>query len=292
MMAYTDDELQTFRRALTMRYGGELMAHGIGAAAQGLPEVWRQIAARGSCRHFRDEPVEPELVETLCALALAAPTKSDLQQRDIVIIDDAALRGEIDRLVSTGPLAQDWIPGAPLLLIFCGNHRRQRQLHELRGHPFVNDHLDAFFNAACDAAIALGAFVIAGEARGLGCAPISAIRNHAERIGELIGLPEHVFPFAGLAVGWPKFEKPQISPRLPLAATVHRNRFDGTDAARVIEAYDRRRHGIKPMMAQRNTERYGTSEFYGWSEDKARQYAQPEREGWGAYIRRRGFKLD
>jgi nitroreductase/FMN reductase [NAD(P)H] len=46
------------------------------------------------------------------------------------------------------------------------------------------------------------------------------------------------------------------------------------------------------MTAQRNTDLFGTSEFYGWSEDKARQYAQPEREGWGAYIRRRGFKLD
>jgi nitroreductase/FMN reductase [NAD(P)H] len=204
-MADAEDELETFRKALALRYGGEPLAYGQGESVQDLPEVWRQLAARGSCRHFRDESVAPELIETLCALALAAPSKSDLQQRDIVIIDDATLRAEIDRLMATFPLAQDWIPGAPLLLIFCGNHRRQRQLHELRGHPFVNEHLDAFFNAACDAAIALGAFVIAAEARGLGCTPISAIRNHAERISELIDLPEHVFPFAGLAVGWPKF---------------------------------------------------------------------------------------
>ena len=291
-MADADDGLETFRKALALRFGGETLAYEPGESAQDLPEVWRQMAVRGSCRHFRAEPVAPELIYMLCALALAAPTKSDLQQRDIVIIDDAALRGEIDRLMATGPLAQDWVPDASQLLIFCGNHRRQRQIHELRGHPFVNDHLDAFFNAACDAAIALGAFVIAAEARGLGCTPISAIRNHAERISELIGLPEHVFPFAGLAVGWPKFEKPRISPRLPLAATVHRNRFDNADAAGVIEAYDRRREGIKPMTAQRNTDLFGTSEFYGWSEDKARQYAQPEREDWGAYVRRRGFKLD
>ncbi|NJM34133.1 MAG: NADPH-dependent oxidoreductase, partial [Rhodomicrobium sp.] len=67
----------------------------------------------------------------------------------------------------------------------------------MRGHPFANDHLDAFFNAACDAAIALTAFILAAEARGLGCTPISAIRNHAEAVSELLGLPDHVFPFVG-----------------------------------------------------------------------------------------------
>ena len=31
---------------------------------------------------------------------------------------------------------------------------------------------------------------------------------------------------------------------------------------------------------------------YGWSEDKARQYAHPERADFGAYVRRIGFRLD
>jgi hypothetical protein len=33
-------------------------------------------------------------------------------------------------------------------------------------------------------------------------------------------------------------------------------------------------------------------EFYGWSTDKARQYAVAEREEFGAFVRRRGFRLD
>jgi nitroreductase/FMN reductase [NAD(P)H] len=32
--------------------------------------------------------------------------------------------------------------------------------------------------------------------------------------------------------------------------------------------------------------------MYGWSEDKARQYAVPERADFGAYVRARGFRLD
>jgi nitroreductase/FMN reductase [NAD(P)H] len=64
----------------------------------------------------------------------------------------------------------------PNLLLFCGNNRRQRRIHTLRDRHFANDHLDAFFNAAVDAAIALSAFVIAAEAEGLGVCPVSAVR--------------------------------------------------------------------------------------------------------------------
>ena len=131
--------------------------------------------------------------------------------------------------ISSSLKDQDWIPGCPHLLVFLGNNRRQRQVHAWRGHTFANDHLDAFFNATVDAAIALEAFVAAAEAAGLGCCPISVIRNHAEEVSELLGLPYHVFPVAGLGVGAPATPA-FVSTRLPLGLTVHRDRYtDATD---------------------------------------------------------------
>ena len=214
-----------------------------------------------------------------------------MQQRDIVIIDDPTIRARINHLLSTGPLAQEWIPGAPALLVFCGNNRRQRQIHEWRGKRFANDHLDAFFNAAVDAGIALSAFVIAAEAAGLGCAPISVIRNHADEVSGLLGLPDHVFPVAGLGFGWPS-RKHHVSLRLPLSATVHRDRFSEAGIKETVDAYDRRRDGVAPIRKQRSPEVFGTADFYGWSEDKVRQYATPERADWGAFVRKKGFRLE
>ncbi|MEE8499741.1 MAG: nitroreductase family protein, partial [Kiloniellales bacterium] len=78
------------------------------------------LAERRSCRGYLDRPVDPALVETLAAAAFCAPTKSDLQQRDIVILRDPALRGEIDALFPNDP----WIAAAPAFLVFCGNNRR------------------------------------------------------------------------------------------------------------------------------------------------------------------------
>jgi nitroreductase len=231
------------------------------------------------------------MIDTLCALALSSPTKSDMQQRDIVIVTEPAIRSRIDELLSTGPLAQDWIPAAPALLVFCGNNRRQRQIHQWRGKPFANDHFDAFFNAAVDAGIALSAFVLAAEAAGLGCACISAIRNHAEEVSGLLGLPEHVFPVAGLGLGWPA-RATYVSLRLPLSATVHKDRFGEAGIEATVDAYDRRRAAVQPIRAQRAPETFGTAAFYGWSEDKVRQYAQQERADFGAFVRRKGFRLE
>lgn len=245
------------------------------------------MAARGSCRHFTDIPVAPTMIDTLCAVALSAPTKSDLQQRDIVVLDDAAIRAQLATLVGE----QTWVAEAPLLLVFCGNNRRQRLMHNQADIPFANDHFDAAFNAACDAAIALGAFTAAADAVGIGTCPISAVRNNARAVADLLHLPDHVFPFAGLAVGWPKYP-PRIAKRLPLSTTVHTNHYSEDTLAADLRAYDLDRAAAQPYRTQRFEKTFGTADPYTWSEDKMRQYSQPERADFGAYIRSIGFKLD
>lgn len=244
------------------------------------------IANRGSCRDFKEQKLDTALLNTLCAVALASPTKSDLQQRDIIILEDDEQRARVTSLFPDMP----WIAQAPHLLIFCGNNRRQRQISQWRNKEFANDHLDAFFNASVDAGIALSAFVIAAEAMALGCCPISAIRNHAETISKLLQLPDHVFPVAGLAVGHP-CAQPKISMRLPLTSTVHQNVFSEAKIEQQVNDYDQRRSSKQPYDSQRDSRHFEAVDHYGWSEDKARQYARPERSDFGAFIRRKGFNL-
>lgn len=231
-----------------------------------------QLAGRGSCRAFTATPVDTAVLETLCATALCAPSKSDLQQRDILIVTDPQIRDELKALLS----AQAWIADAPALVVFLANNRRQRQVQQWHAQPFPNDHLDAFFNASVDAGIALAFFMMAAEAAGLGCCPISTIRNHLPQVQQLLELPDHVFPVAGLAVGHPA-QKPRVSARLPLSKTVHHNHF--SDIAREdVLAYDSRR--------------LAGAAGPGWSEAKARMYAEPQRTDFAEFIRSIGFNLD
>ncbi len=244
------------------------------------------LAARASCRRFAERPVEPALVRTLAALALAAPTKSDLQQADVVLVTDPALLAALAATVDDQP----WVAQAPALAVLCGNARRQRQLHAWRGHAFVNDHLDAFFNATVDGAIVLATFVLVAEASGLGCCCISGLRSKPEAVSELLGLPDLVIPIAGLALGYPAHD-PKPSPRLPLAVTVHENGWSENGVEAHVRAYDARRQALRPYARQRDEDRFGRVDDYGWSEDKARQYATPQRADFGAFVRRKGFDL-
>lgn len=260
-------------------------------APQNVPDapdtgLWHSIASHQSCRSYADAPVSDELVRQLCALALCSPTKSDLQQRDIIIVDDPAKRSVINGLFPDSP----WISDAPVFLVFCGNNRRLRQIHARHGHPFKNDHLDAFFNAAVDAGIALSTLVHAADAAGLGTCPISTIRDYLETVNELLCLPDWVFPVAGMTLGWPG-RRPRVNLRLPLAATLHTDIYDEDAQWTAIEAYDLRRAELRPYGSQRDPDRFGTRDPYTWSEDKARQYAKPQRSDFGTYARKKGFDL-
>jgi nitroreductase/FMN reductase [NAD(P)H] len=116
------------------------------------------------------------------------------------------------------------------------------------------------------------------------------VRNHPHGLARLLALPNGVFPVAGLCVGYPA-EPGRITPRLPLEVTVHVDRYDETGIREKINAYDRRRHALLPYRKQRYADRYANVDFYGWSEDKARQYSVPEREDFGTFIRKQGFSL-
>ena len=275
--------LDRLKQVLQARFGS---APPLQQAPQGV-EVLAAMADRRVMRRYADRPVDPALLETLCAVALSAPSKSDLQQADIIIIADPAQRAALQALIPNNP----WLGQAPAFLVFCGNNRRHRQLFAWRGQPYVNDHIDPLFNAAVDAGIALATCIAAADRVGLGSCPVSTIRNNAAAVSALLGLPDHVFPVAGLALGWPALAG-VLSPRLGLEVTLHHDRYDETALQDRIAAYDERRQAVQPYATQRETGRFGEADRYGWSEDKARQYSVPERQDFGDFLRRKGFRLD
>ena len=98
---------------------------------------------------------------------------------------------------------------------------------------------------------------------------------------------------AGMAAGFPAAPA-ALSPRLPLSLTVHTDRYDDSFLEATVDAYDQRRSAVQPTPknAQRDTQRFGVQDNYGWSEDKARQVSRPQRADFGQYLRAQGFRLD
>jgi hypothetical protein len=132
-----------------------------------------------------------------------------------------------------------------------------------------------------------------GSPRSAGIPSISVLRNHPDEVATILALPDKVFPVAGLCLGYPAAAG-HISMRLPLAVTLHADHYDDSELVEAVAAYDRRRASRYqiPREQQRAPEIFGYASFYGWSEDKVRQAAEPEGERFPGYLRARGFTFD
>ena len=247
-----------------------------------------RLLARRTHRQYTDQPIDDDLFDVLLACGLSASSKSDLQQASIVVVDDADKRAQIASWIQSMP----WLANAPRLLVFCDDHSRLRIASDMRSKPFPNDNVDQFMNAAVDAALVMQTFTLAAESVGLGCCPISEVRSYIDALSELLALPDHVFPIAALCVGYPSREG-FVSMRLPTSLTVHRDQYDASARAAKIDAYDQRRDQrfSIPQANQKETDRFGVADFYGWSEDKTRQYSTPQRPDFLAYLKARGFAM-
>jgi len=258
-----------------------------GRDMQGFDELTNILNHR-SHRRYKDKPIPDKLLEVLLAAAFSAPAKSDLQQSSVVVIRDKEKQEAIADMIPAMP----WLRTCPLLMIFLGDSRRIRRICEMRNKPFANDHLDAFLNAAVDAGLVLMNFMRAAEAVGLGCCPISVVRNHIDEVAQLLELPNFVFPVAGMTAGYPS-DDGYLSLRLPPAVNVHINAYNDTQLEQEIDSYDKRRDSIFsiPPEKQRKVEEYGVANFYSWSEDKARQVSSRERDQLATYLIKKGFNL-
>lgn len=252
------------------------------------PVTVTELLLRRCIRRYTDAPIPDELLDTLLACAQSAPTKSNLQQYSIIVTTDHDLRMKLaDLNPDTGHMAY-----CPVFLTFCADMRRAKRLTKKHGYAFANNNMDTFLNATIDAALAMQCFITAAEAAGLGCAPISQVRNRMQDFCDALDIPEGVFPIAGLTLGWPDWEG-RMNARLPMEAVIHREKYDDSDLESLVDAYDARRLESNPIApdGQRHADKYGVSENCTWSENVARQLSVAERPGFKDFLLSNGFEL-
>jgi len=248
-----------------------------------IPSALALLLDRRVTRRFKPDDVPDALLDTVLAGAQSAPAKSDLQQYSILVTRDPEKIAAIADAIATMP----WIKDAPVLLLFCGDIRRGRQICALHGRAHANDSIDTFLNASADAALAMGFGIMAAAAMGLGTCPISYVRNNLDLVTRLFALPEGVFPVAGLTLGWPA-ARGATSPRLPPSVVVHRERYDDSALTAALPAYD----ALRPPGKPRYPEVHGPRpEGCAWSENSARQLSVPERANFRAWLATRGINL-
>ncbi len=252
-------------------------------------ETLKSILSRRSIRKFLNKPISKELLSLILVAAQSAPSKSNLQQYSIVVIQDQNIKNEISNLIGN----TKWALTAPIFLLYLADIRRNIKITNNRGYEHRNNNVDTFMNSVIDAALSMQSTICASESIGLGVCPISMIRNIIEEVKVICKLPKGVFPIAGLAVGWPD-QKSNVSIRLSQEIVIHFDKYDEKDLINKINKYDERvfKKDPIPENKQRHVDLYGVAKKGTWSENISRQLSVPERSDFKKWLKENGFNLE
>jgi nitroreductase/FMN reductase [NAD(P)H] len=254
-----------------------------------IPDLLKTIISRSSVRKFSDKPIPKELLTILLTAAQSAPSKSNLQQYSILIMQDEVTKKKVADLIGN----TKWALSAPVFLLFLADIRRNINVTNNKGYDHKNNNVDTFMNAVIDSALSMQSLICAAEASGLGVCPISMIRNIIDEIKNICQLPKGVFPIAGLALGWPD-EKAPISIRMPQDIIIHNDYYNEDTLTKKINDYDKRVFKVAPILEkkQRHVDIYGVAKKGTWSENIARQLSLPERNNFKAWLKDNGINLE
>ena len=254
-----------------------------------IPDLLKTIISRSSVRKFSDKPISKELLTILLTAAQSAPSKSNLQQYSILIMQDETIKMKVADLIGN----TKWALSAPVFLLFLADIRRNINITNNKGYDHKNNNVDTFMNAVIDSALSMQSLICAAEASGLGVCPISMIRNIIDEIKNICQLPKGVFPIAGLALGWPD-EKAPISIRMPQDIMIHNDFYNEDNLTKKINDYDKRVFKVAPILEkkQRHVDIYGVAKKGTWSENIARQLSLPERNNFKAWLKDNGINLE
>lgn len=245
-----------------------------------MNETLKAIANHRSSRSYTDEPVDDAVLDELIATCHRAPTSGNTQHVSLMVIKDAATRAKIAELAG----GQPWIAKAPVFILILVDHYKTAQAMELQDRPHViQEHVEGTISAVTDGGILLGQLMIAAQSLGLGIVPIGAVRNNADAMIDLLGLPPLVFPLVGMCLGHIK-NPSQQRPRLPLETFRFNERYGNPDMHDAIGAYD------QTLLA--HWQNVGRPEGQAWSESIKGYSDHNYRPHLIEALLRQGFRFD
>jgi nitroreductase len=218
-------------RALHARYGSEELP--------GPPnDVLDKLFQHRSVRAYADKPVSDDVLRMAVAAAQSASTSSNLQTWSVIAVRDRAKQARLAECAGN----QKWVAEAPLFLAWLIDLSRLRRLSQAEGlSAGGTDYLELYTVGAVDAALAAQNAAVALESYGLGLVYIGGMRNHPEKVAELLGLPPGCMVVFGMCVGYPDPVRPAgIKPRLPQSSVLHFERYDSGGETAEVRDYDAR----------------------------------------------------
>lgn len=201
--------------------------------------LYRVIAQRRDMRHFRPDPVAPEVLQRLLWAAHHAPSVGYMQPWRFIRVSDRALRGQMHELVeeeriatarALGEREDEFMRLKVEGLLDCGEVLVVALADGREEHIFGRRTLPEMDLASV--ACAIQNMWLAARVEGLGLGWVSIF--DPERLAALMSMPEGARPVAILCIGHvdafydkPMLEIEQWAERMPIASVLGENAWPG-----------------------------------------------------------------
>lgn len=175
---------------------------------------------RRTIRKYEPGEVDESQLERILTAGTRASTTGNMQVYSIIVTRDS----EMKKRLAPAHFNQPMVTEAPVVLTFCADFNRFNQWCRQRDADPGFDNFLSFMTAAIDAIIVAQTVCTAAEEEGLGICYLGTATYNADKIIEVLELPNGVVPVATVTMGWPAVI-PEQSDRLPLEAVVHYERY-------------------------------------------------------------------
>lgn len=176
---------------------------------------------RRTVRKYSDRYVDDSLLEEIIEKAAHAPNTGNMQQYSVIITRTP----EGKRALAPAHFNQPSVEGASAVLTFCLDFNRFEHWCRLNDAIPGYNNFQALMWGVIDTSLFAQQFCTIAEMAGLGCCYLGTTTYNADKIAEVLGLPDRVVPVTTLTVGWPKGESQQ-SDRLPVEGIIHKERYE------------------------------------------------------------------
>lgn len=187
---------------------------------------------RRSVRKYSDREVSRELLDSILEAAMKAPTCGNMQLYSVIVTRSE----EGKKALAPAHFNQPMVTAAPVVLTVCADFNRFTRWCELSNADPGYDNFLSFMNAMADASVFAQQIVAIAESEGLGTCYLGTVTYNADKISDILGLPDLCVPVACITLGWPAEEGVETE-RLPLGAIVHEEHYRSDSDDEIIDLF-------------------------------------------------------
>jgi len=245
-----------------------------------MNDVIGLLKSHRSIRKFSDQQIPHELFLELIRCGQQAATSNHVQACTVIHVTRQDVREQMAELAG----GQHYIKGCSHFLVFCADTKRSLEAAGRAGADVTSGTTEQLLVATVDTALFAQNVAIAAESSGLGICYIGGLRNDPQRVSELLGLPDLVYPVFGMCLGYAE-QDPETKPRLPLSAVLKTDEYSDAEDKALVGEFDE-------TMQRYYQQRSGGTKDSNWSLELRPLFSEKLRMHMKGFLQRRGLMTD